>query len=154
MRGLIPKSPEIRKIQGTSPKKRNTAADTVATVAPTAELLAAPPSLDGIAREEWDRLAPLLADRGMFTPLDRNTLELYCEHWQLYRVTTCSLRQVGLTVSTSTGGVKQSPPSLALETLTRALRGLAGELGLHYLSRSRMGIKEPETKVQEWGEFV
>ncbi|KIL99553.1 hypothetical protein CCC_04069 [Paramagnetospirillum magnetotacticum MS-1] len=118
-------------------------------------MTAPPPELQGVALAEWQRLAPLLRERGMLSPLDRNHLQLYCEQWSVYRQAVAAMAETGIAIPTAAGGSKTSPFGLVIESTSRSLRGLAGELGLHFLSRSRLGIKESEaTTKSEWDEFL
>ena len=41
----------------------------------------APAALDDIARSEFDRLAPMLAEMGLMAELYRNMLAMYCQAW-------------------------------------------------------------------------
>jgi P27 family predicted phage terminase small subunit len=153
MRGALGKTTEQHKLDGTRPRRKaNTGAKTVyADITP--DVIVPPYGLTGLALEEWNRLAPLLLEREMFGPLDRNHLQLYCETWEINRLAFLSIRQGGLTTETNVGTKKSHPAQLVHETSSRALRGLAGDLGLHFLSRSRLGIKEKPTAKSEWDDF-
>ncbi|RAU20075.1 phage terminase small subunit P27 family [Paramagnetospirillum kuznetsovii] len=144
MRGTMPKSAELHQLHGTTrktSKARATAARTVAVPTPD-DVLTPPEYLEGVALAEWNRLAPELKSRNMFTVLDRNTLATYVTTWALYLEAVAALKETGVAIKTGVRSKKTSPHALVVETSSRALSRLSGELGLNFLSRARLGIQE------------
>ena len=52
---------------------------------PPSEVPAPPGTLDGYAREEWERVAHGLAALGILADLDRALLSAYCSAWSTFR---------------------------------------------------------------------
>ncbi|MEZ6073223.1 MAG: phage terminase small subunit P27 family [Pirellulales bacterium] len=54
-----------------------------------------PTHLKGEALTEWNRVVPLPERMGKLTELDRVTLTLYCETWQMYLEAQAELTRAG-----------------------------------------------------------
>lgn len=107
----------------------------------------APSHLDGVALEKWNELAPCLADSGVMTKADRDTLAAYCEAWESYLHLKATVKEEGWTIVGAMGSTMKNPNAALLgETRTSLLR-LQQELGITPASRSRVTVtKEPDKK--------
>lgn len=107
----------------------------------------APSHLDGVALEKWNELAPCLAESGIMTKADRDTLAAYCETWESYLALKALVKEEGWTITGAMGSEMKNPNAALLgETRTSLLR-LQQELGITPASRSRVTVtKEPDKK--------
>jgi P27 family predicted phage terminase small subunit len=76
-RGPPPLPTAVKKLRGTHRKDRAAPHE----LAPPPGVPVCPKRLDKLAREEWDRIVPQLAELGVLTELDGSALETYCFHW-------------------------------------------------------------------------
>ena len=95
-----------------------------------------PATLGAEARKEWDRVAPVLADRNIATQLDMTMLAMYCQHIGYATELHALLERVSLR--------RDAPRWIALVRAhrqeTQAALRLAVEFGLTPSSRVRLGI--------------
>lgn len=68
-----------------------------------------PDWLAGEARAAWDRLVPMLMERGVLTRADASALACLSIAWGRLAEAEAVIAREGLTVTTITGGVKQHP---------------------------------------------
>lgn len=105
------------------------------------------------ARDEWNRVVPILTERRILTEADLGSLENYCLATGLVRemqrriadegavITTHKLDKDGNAIVT---GMRRNPAvGIQSDAMTRA-RLLAAELGLTPVSRSRPTVTEDE----------
>src|SRR5262245_52282501 len=59
-----------------------------------------PDWLQGIAREEWDRVIPLLLEMGQVAEIDQTMLAMYCASFAEWRETDRDLLKTGKTIQT------------------------------------------------------
>jgi P27 family predicted phage terminase small subunit len=97
-----------------------------------------PEHLDGEARKEWDRLAPMLSDSGVLTQADRGTLATYCQIWARWVDAETKAKEQGLLVQTPQGAAIQNPYVGIANTAAKLLRGYAAELGLTPSARTKI----------------
>jgi len=115
---------------------------------PTPEALPAtvdpPPWLDKVAREEWKRLAPLLADNGLLTVLDADALAMYCRAFASWREATDKIAVEG-SVLTSRNGypVVSAWINVAAKNMI-TMRSLMTEFGLTPSARARVSRATPK----------
>lgn len=105
-----------------------------------------PPHLQGLAREEWDRLAPALAQMGVLTLIDGGALALYCQAWSRWVQAEQAIAKMaardqmtgGLMIKTANGNPIQNPlVGIANKAMADCNR-YAAELGITPSSRSRI----------------
>ena len=97
-----------------------------------------PSILTELAREEWDRLAPLLAKAGRLTPLDRGPLALYCNAFAAWVEAETAIQAVGAIIKSPSGYPQVSPyVSIAQKNAELMIR-IAGEFGFTPASRNRL----------------
>src|SRR4051795_4638501 len=73
------------------------------------EKVECPPELGPIAREEWDRVAPLLTAAGRLQQLDRTSLAIYCAAYAAWLEASMALQQYGTVMKSPSGYPMQSP---------------------------------------------
>lgn len=146
MRGRKPKPNENKRNDGTRKSRINERE-------PKVEGLASPPDyLDGVARKEWDRIAPILEGMRVLTAADSPTLALYCQAHSDYLDALGHFKD-GKTVSTTRGGVKASPyVQIAKDARAEMLRLLI-EFGCTPSSRGRLTTTGP-AEADEFDDFL
>jgi P27 family predicted phage terminase small subunit len=144
MRGRKPTPTYLKLIRGNPGKRALPKGEPM----PTREAEPPPPPayLDGLARQEWDRIAPELHRMRLFTVLDRNALAVYCEVFQRWRECEEALAKVsgegdqthGLLIRTRKGGVMISPLYLAARQAMADMVKLGTEFGFSPAARARL----------------
>ena len=129
-----------------------------------------PPELTGEALEEWQRLAPMLAQSGVLTEADVRQLSLYCVEVQTWKEAHRRCLEFGLVVKTpgkvvvaadgtrtETGAYMVQSPYLPIRNRAVDLMvRLAGTLGLEPACRTRLKAEVRPAKAtardsaQEW----
>ena len=114
---------------------------------PTAKLPDRPRWLTGEARKEWERLGPLLAEKGLLTEWDRALFCTYCLEWKAY-VTICrKLRPLDdYTMVTTNGNHVQHPLVGVKNRVFQNLVRIATEFGLSPSSRSKLSVEPVSTE--------
>ena len=97
----------------------------------------APPHLDQVAREEWERISELMTATGVLTQADRAVLSLYCSAWSKW--VNAETKLAGDLVLSLKNGMDGGNPylSIANKQLEIIIR-LAAILGLDPCSRTRL----------------
>lgn len=104
----------------------------------------APEWLAPHAREEWERVMPILSERRILTDADLGSLENYCVAIGTVRQMEAHLQEHGHVVTDIEGRMKRNPAvGIQGDAMNRA-RLLAAELGLTPVSRSRPAIRDEE----------
>lgn len=97
-------------------------------------VLAAPPWLPAEAQAEWQRVHPLLSERGTLTDADLSTLEHYC--LAVGQVQECQRALAdGLTCTTAAGELKPHPALRIQHAAIAHARALGRQLGITPASR-------------------
>lgn len=126
---------------------------------PADGLPACPERLTGAARDEWERLVPILHDMGVGTEADASALELLCETWGRYveaRQNEVKGGMVWLSGKTSDSGL----PSFVYSPYGAIATKLIGHLRAMYASfaltpSSRSGITtDKKTANDELGDLI
>jgi P27 family predicted phage terminase small subunit len=76
---------------------------------PEVSIPAPPHHLSKEARAEWDRMAPILADMGLISEVDRSAFAMYCQSWGDHAKAENMIRKHGAVVKTTNGNIVQSP---------------------------------------------
>lgn len=94
--------------------------------------------LKAAAKDEWDRLAPILRAQGLLAVTDRRALEAYCQAYARWRQAEEMLDKVPTLVGKSSSGYLYPVPwvSIAQRQMELMLK-LAQEFGFTPASRSR-----------------
>lgn len=134
-RGPAPKPTKLRILQG-NPGKRKVRKDEPAP--PPVADGDAPDFLEGLALDEWNRVAPELRKLGLLTVVDVPMLAIYCSTFASWRAAELKVRELtkdpkeGYAAALMQGWVKRAKEERA------ALRQLAAEFGFTPASRSRV----------------
>jgi P27 family predicted phage terminase small subunit len=113
-----------------------------------------PEWLDAAAKDEWRRLAPLLARLGVLTETDADALAAYCEAWTTWKQATQKIRQFGMVVKANRQGMEVVVISPFVRIQDRALaqmRSFLTEFGMTPSSRARIHTAAPEAPASKWG---
>jgi P27 family predicted phage terminase small subunit len=116
--------------------------------------LAAPAWLDPAARQEWDRVAPMLGRLGVLTETDADALAAYCESWVTWKQATERMRKFGLVVkrSAAEGDLPVISPYVKIAHHAMAqMRAFLVEFGMTPSSRARIHTAEPKRPESKWG---
>lgn len=105
------------------------------------------------ARDEWNRIVPILTERRILTEADLGSLESYCLATGLVREMQRNITENGHIITTHkvdkdgnavVTGMRRNPAvGIQADAMTRA-RLLASELGLTPVSRSRPSVTEDD----------
>lgn len=114
---------------------------------------AAPDYLGTVAREEWQRAAPVLAERGLLTEADVSLLASYCQAVEAARECAEVLARDGR-FFTVPGNLPKQHPAVRLElAYLESVRRYAAELGITAVARHRAGGKKQEAKQDAWADL-
>jgi P27 family predicted phage terminase small subunit len=110
--------------------------------------------LQGLARKEWLRMAPLLYDAGLLTKIDVTALATYCQCYARWCEAEEEIRRTGTVIKTTKGQPMLSPflkvANIALQQLMRMLV----EFGMSPSSRSRVTVAKGTRKEDEFEKFL
>ena len=105
---------------------------------------------DPLARQEWDRIAPLLIRQGHVTVVDRATLIGYCHKYAQWQALEVDAAKHAFVVKTP-GGHPIPNPALRLANQTfNLLLKAAAELGITPSARSRVAAQPVAPPVSKW----
>jgi P27 family predicted phage terminase small subunit len=97
-----------------------------------------PPFLEGVARAEWLRLAPLLLSNGLLTVLDSDALGMYCHAFAQWQDATRKLATEGTVVKSKNGFLAVSPYIHVASKASITMRALMVEFGLTPSARTKV----------------
>jgi P27 family predicted phage terminase small subunit len=101
-----------------------------------------PAELEGPARQEWDRLAPLLTAGGTISGLDRAVLAVYCSAYARFMECEVKARATGGLVVKQPSGFPGGNPYLTVQNAAAKQMATAWkELGLSPRSRKGLATK-------------
>lgn len=107
--------------------------------APLADLT--PPAFLGkYGKAEWNRLAPLLAPRGLLTEAYRGTFEALCEAYQDWRAASALIRKNGYSFSTDSGYSNTRPEVTIRDRARKAYVDIGGLFGLSPSDSARLEL--------------
>jgi len=101
-----------------------------------------PAWLKGNARYAWDRLAPVLFDKGLLTPPDRDALAVYCSAYADYLAAQAEVRRLGMVISAARGGKKINPAVRIADKAAALMDTFGAKFGLS--PADRVGLKTTE----------
>jgi P27 family predicted phage terminase small subunit len=148
MRGRKPKPRKLKLLTDNTDKRLISNAPV-----PSGEVPNPPDWLSEVAKEEWQRVAPELTNRGLLTPLDTGTLATYCETYSLWRGAQSTIAKEGATYE-SGDLVKKNPATGIAQQAVRDLAMLARELGLVPTARQRLGVEDDAVEDDLLQEFL
>jgi P27 family predicted phage terminase small subunit len=121
-----------------------------------------PPFLIGIARQEWDRVAPQLYHLGLLTGVDIMPLAAYCQacgRWILAETRQAEMAErdeltSGLVIKTTNGSVIQSPLVGIARRAAADMVRYASEFGLTPSARARLALDPPPPKKSKFDGLI
>lgn len=110
-----------------------------------------PPELAGAARDEWERIAPMLHKIGLLSKVDGAGLAMYCAIYARWLEAEAQIRKHGMLIKSPNGYPMQSPYLNIATQCIKQMRGYLQELGLSASSRSRIEVEREdiETDAEE-----
>lgn len=111
-----------------------------------------PDHLDDDAREEWERIVPLLDEAGILARADGAALAIYCTTFSRWLRAKAELKY-GLTVMTEKGGQKASPLISVVNQAEALMARLLAEFGATPSARSTLRLPE-KPPVDELSAFL
>ena len=136
MTGRKPKPSALRRYEGNPGKRGFNHAEPL----PPDGMPTCPDHLSILARDEWDRIAPILNAMGILTHADRAVMAAYCQAYGRWVDAEDRLRNSPTFIKTQSGYIQQSPwlgiANRQLEIMGRYM----AELGLTPASRSRVAV--------------
>jgi P27 family predicted phage terminase small subunit len=101
-------------------------------------IIECPPELGPVARQEWDRLVPLLTALGRLTSLDRGPLAVYCTACAQWLEAVDALQKYGPLLKSPNGHPVQSPYVSIATNQAQIMIRIATEFGFTPPSRGRI----------------
>ena|ERR1022692_4558494 len=151
------KSLQEHKIQGTyRPERHGLNVRTSLTGALTS--ITAPKFLSKVARQEWNRVCPLLAEQGILADIDQSLLASYCQMYAHWRSSEDDIAKNGLVITvesqTRTGRTSKPVQNPAVRNSIQFHRSMvqtAVKFGINPLDRPRIEI--PSDDIDETDPF-
>jgi len=142
-RGRKPKPPALRVVDGNTRKRAPVESPELPPGIP-----ACPAHLDAVAEAEWNRIAPLLSDRGILSEADAGILAAYAQAYGLWKQASEKL-SADTQVVKSPGGYPIQNPWLAIANRHRKdMVAYAAELGITPAARGRVkGTEKPKNRL-------
>lgn len=103
-----------------------------------------PKFLTGEGKKEWERIAPLLADKKCLTDWDRAMLTAYCKEWADYVYLSRKVKPKDYLVQTINGNLIQNPLIAVRNRALKNCKEIAAEFGLSPSSRTRLSIGDSQ----------
>jgi P27 family predicted phage terminase small subunit len=101
-------------------------------------IVACPPELGPVARQEWGRIAGALTAVGRLTVLDRAALAAYCNAYALWVEAVEAIQRYGAVMKSPSGFPVQSIYVSIANRQVEIMIRIAGEFGFTPASRSRL----------------
>lgn len=96
------------------------------------------------AKREWKRIAPLLAELGLLTRIDRSALAAYCQLFARWYEAERAIKKHGMVMMAPWGLEMQRPEvGIAANTL-KLMKAYLVEFGLTPSARSRINVAAPK----------
>lgn len=137
--GPAPKPTKIKELRGNPGKRRLNKNEPQ----PRNGSIVCPAHLTGIARQEWNRLAPQLREIGLLTDVDLVNFEGLCVAYQRAREADRSVAKDGLQISSEYGGSRANPNVEISRKCWIEVRKFAQEFGFSPSARSRLEVDVP-----------
>ena len=147
-------APTALKIMRGNPGKENLKAREKTEPKPADAGLDAPELLTGLALSMWNRRAPQLLALGIFSEVDRETLERYCLIYDLFVEIYRQVKADGASSSTAAGGKKGNPDVGALRGYAADLLAIEREFGMTPSSRTNLVVTSANKEIDPLDEFL
>ena len=142
-RGRIPAPTQIKRLNGNPGKRPLNKAEPQ----PRENEPFCPEFLDSEAKDEWNRLLPILRHMRVLTEADYMALANLCMAYSTLVKAQTGLTKDGLLVTTPAGYQQQSPLVKIVRSQMEMINRLCGEFGLTPSSRSRIQIQPEKPKM-------
>lgn len=97
-----------------------------------------PEHVQGAAREEWERVTPLLEQAGLLATVDRAALAAYCVTWARWAEAEAMVAKSGTVLKSPDGGLCLNPYLRVADKALEQMQRLLAEFGLSPSSRARV----------------
>jgi P27 family predicted phage terminase small subunit len=145
MKGRKPEPTKLRVLRGSPGHHPFNTQEPTPTALPNPT---APEWLDGEAKAEWVRLAPILGRLGLITETDTNALAAYCEAWATWKTATQQIRKYGMVLKSKDSDIPKVSPFVKIaHNALLQMRALLLEFGMTPSSRVRMRTVETRTPI-------
>lgn len=149
MKGRKPLPSIIKKLRGTDqPCRMNEKEPQPAPLPPDP-----PEHLSDRARGYWTEIFNLLANVGVLSEMDADSLVLYCENKAKWMEATDQINKEGYVITTPNGFLAQSPWLQVQNKAFDQMFKLLTEFGMTPSSRTRIKIELPENEPNPFDEF-
>ena len=152
-RGPRPAPTKLKIMRG-NPSKENLKAREKTEPRPADARLDAPELLTGLSLEMWHRRAPQLADMGVLSEVDRDTLARWCLLYDLFVETWRQVKADGASSSTAAGGKKGNPDVAALRGYAADLLAIEREFGMTPSSRTGLVASNGKKEIDPLDAFL
>jgi P27 family predicted phage terminase small subunit len=105
---------------------------------PPVPIIECPTELGEVARQEWDRIIPLLAAADRLSQLDRGLLAIYCNAYAAWLGAVAALQQFGTMMKSPNGYPIQSPYVSVASKNAEIMIRVGAEFGFSPASRMRL----------------
>lgn len=146
----MPKKPTaLRKAQGNPGKVKGNKTEPQ----PTIIIPTAPANMSEFARQEWERITPILYRIGLLSEIDAVALAMYCDAVSTWRQAKEQLAIEGLTIITTNGNVIQNPVlGIRNKSMELAHKFLV-QFGMTPASRTNVTVSPIEEKTNPLAKF-
>jgi P27 family predicted phage terminase small subunit len=138
---LLKGNPGHRKINRKEPKP-----------APVKGMPKCPAWMPAAGRQTWKRVVPELMRLGLLSGIDIESLEGYCAQYARALAADRIVKQMGLTLTTSSGFFVQNPAVSVSRLAWQAVRQFAAEFGLTPSARTRLQVGTPPPPTKDGSE--
>jgi P27 family predicted phage terminase small subunit len=97
-----------------------------------------PEWIQGIAREMWERVTPLLCQQRILQLSDIHIVEGFCIAYGNWRAAQDHVNKNGIVIEGATGGPIKNPALTELNAAAKQMVMFGGQLGLDPVSRQRL----------------
>ena len=115
---------------------------------------ACPDWLDDIAKEEWARLVPALAQIGLAHDVDVALLSSYCKSYSQWRKMVETVSTEGAVLINAKGTAYRNPADIVAEHAAAEMRRIAQEFGFSPAARCRVKNTKQTAGQSELAEFL
>jgi P27 family predicted phage terminase small subunit len=139
MRGRKPKPTHLKLIQGNPSGRPLNKREPK----PRPAVPSCPSHLDAVAKAEWRRVVPLLAQCGLLTSIDRAALAAYCQCWARWIEAERTVAKEGSLIEASSGYLMPHPCLAIAHRAVCQMQNFMTEFGMTPSARSRVAAGAP-----------
>jgi P27 family predicted phage terminase small subunit len=152
--GRIPMTSKVKAVRGNPGKRKPNRREP----RPRAGMPDMPADLKGAARQEWNRLTPVLEKMGVLTTADGAALAAYCKLHALALQADAAIRKYGIVIAkvdeVGVSTLKKNPAVSIFNECNRLIRSFLQEFGLTPAARTKVAASEgrdlePDVKAQD-----